>query len=270
MDLKGLTKMLPIKTVAEIVEGSRYIITYDGCLDQKTVARIQREFAEQGIKGVLCEAGFTFYQITPKTDVTVEDRSGDPVALYVNKAAESLATHVNQYATMPRTLARVADARAYQIKDWPGTAQVDAGGRSTEEWIVLLQAYQSKLVQVYAESNGSTKEGLERLAKYAAIQANLALWLLQAAQGAADNFADLTKMTPEAQEAYLLNQFGLKKPAVAPGETDGCKYHTAPEPEDCPECGSLTKVITLTPRNKNAGLCGNTWHGKDAAPLSDQ
>lgn len=228
MQLEQLKSILTGAQVAELKSGHTYVVEIDQPLEEVQIQNLRRSFAENGVKVFVLDHSLKMFYLEPKSDVTVEDRTGDPVALYCNKAAESLATQVLEYATMPRVLARVADARAYQMKDWPGTQQVDAGGRSTEEWIVLLQAYQAKLVQVYTESDGSTKEGLDRLAKYAAIQANLALWLLQAAQGAADNFeVDLSTLSPEEQKAHLLKTFNIVEPTVAPGETDGCKYHSS-------------------------------------------
>ena len=198
MELQQLKALLPDSQVAELKAGARYLVTYpSGRLDEYTVGVLRKSFEENGIKAVLVDDELKLHYLEPKTDVEVADRSGDPVALYVNKAAESLATQVCEYATTPRALARLADARAYQMKDWPSTSKVDAGGRSTEEWILLLQRYQNKLVEVYAESDGSTKAGLERMAKYAAIQANLALWLLQAAQGQVDNFKETPAPTTE-------------------------------------------------------------------------
>lgn len=93
----------------------------------------------------------------------------------------ALSTPLNQYGTVREALAEIAGAREFQKGAWPAIVNPDANGRSLEEWILLLQAYQNKLVQVYAESKGDTPEGRARVLKYCAIQANIALWAVQAA-----------------------------------------------------------------------------------------
>jgi hypothetical protein len=87
------------------------------------------------------------------------------------------------YSSVEKALTVIADAREYQTKAWPDTLGYDAGNRPAEEWLCLLQHYQNKLMAVYSESDGKTVEGRARFAKYAAVVANLALWLVQATQG---------------------------------------------------------------------------------------
>jgi hypothetical protein len=94
-----------------------------------------------------------------------------------------LNTPTQEYATVEQALERIADARLFQIGVWDNTALTDGGGRPFEEWMVLLRHYQTKLEEVYTVSDGRTAEGNARVAKYSAIVGNLALWLVQAAQG---------------------------------------------------------------------------------------
>ena len=94
-----------------------------------------------------------------------------------------LTTPVQDYSTVEQALERIADTRQFQIGAWDNTGNADAGGRPFEEWMVLLRHYQTKLEEVYTVSDGRTPEGNARVAKYSAIVANLALWLVQAAQG---------------------------------------------------------------------------------------
>lgn len=101
----------------------------------------------------------------------------------VEEILRDLNTPVNEYTTVEAALERIADARQFQIGKWDNTANSDAGGRPFEEWMVLLRHYQTKLEEVYTVSDGRTVEGNARVAKYSAIVANLALWLVQSAQG---------------------------------------------------------------------------------------
>ena len=89
-----------------------------------------------------------------------------------------------KYATVPEALAVVADARQHQVEvAWKDVAEPDAGGRSSEEWLLLLNHYITKVNAVYTESDGSTVEGRARMTKYAGILANIALWYVQATAG---------------------------------------------------------------------------------------
>lgn len=95
-----------------------------------------------------------------------------------------------QYASVQEAVALVSDARAYQVKAWPSTSQGNGGERPLEEWFILLDVYIAKLKAVYAETpsyvgdgDRANTEGRKRIVKYAAIVANLTLWLLQAAEG---------------------------------------------------------------------------------------
>lgn len=90
---------------------------------------------------------------------------------------------VKNYASVEEALVAIDAAREHQTNPWPDVQKVDAGGRSVEEWLCLLQNYQNKLMAVYSECDGSTVEGRARMTKYAALQANLALWLVQATLG---------------------------------------------------------------------------------------
>lgn len=98
---------------------------------------------------------------------------------------DKMALPVAKYATVPEALDAIGLARDFQTSGsaWPATTGADAGGRTAEEWLCLLQHYQNKIMHVYAESDGDTPEGRARFAKYAAILANLALWLVQSTQG---------------------------------------------------------------------------------------
>src|SRR5260370_13571338 len=93
-----------------------------------------------------------------------------------------LATPLENYGTLAEAIGSIADARDYQRKDWPAVRDIDAGGRQTEEWILLVSRYSRKLEDVYAESP-DTPQGRARVAKYAAIVANLALSLVQSTIG---------------------------------------------------------------------------------------
>jgi len=95
------------------------------------------------------------------------------------------------YLTLGQALEKINDARAYQLKPWPSTSLVNAGGRPFEEWLVLIDVYLAKLKAVYAETpsfkgdgDEPNLEGLARIEKYAAIVANLAVWAVQSAKGA--------------------------------------------------------------------------------------
>ncbi len=96
---------------------------------------------------------------------------------------------IRPYKSLDEALERVRDAREYQVGKWPGTNLENAGGRPFEEWVILMRVYLAKLETVYAETpehneDGSYNvKGLERIEKYAAIVANLALWGVQAAKG---------------------------------------------------------------------------------------
>lgn len=94
-----------------------------------------------------------------------------------------LISPVKKYANIVDVFASIDAARGHQFSEWPQTAATDAGDRPTEEWIVLLQHYQNKLLAVYSESDGNSVEGRARVAKYAAIIANLSFWLVQATLG---------------------------------------------------------------------------------------
>src|ERR1700675_2366536 len=93
------------------------------------------------------------------------------------------------YLTLQQALEKIADAREYQVKPWPSTASQNAGGRPFEEWMVLIDVYNNKLKQIYAETpaykadgNEPNLEGLARIEKYATILANLSIWAVQAAK----------------------------------------------------------------------------------------
>jgi hypothetical protein len=82
----------------------------------------------------------------------------------------------------------IKSAREFQTKEWPNVALKDAGGRPFEEWLVLMNVYLRKLEDVYASTPGEDKatgepnfEGRERIEKYAATFANLAIWAVQSA-----------------------------------------------------------------------------------------
>ncbi len=101
----------------------------------------------------------------------------------------------NIYQTFEEAIALVKDAREFQAKAWPNTEKLNAGGRPFEEWIVLLNHYMTKLHEVYTVTPGNVPnlqgeyvpniEGRQRVRKYAAIVANLAIWAVQSAVGSA-------------------------------------------------------------------------------------
>lgn len=125
-----------------------------------------------------------------------------------------LATPLENYGTIAEAFEALANTRDYQLKAWPAATRPDAGGRTPEEWQLLLNHYITKLNAVYAESDGNTPEGHARYAKYAAIVANLALWLVQATVGPVND----DKRAVEGAAAI-----------GAPAPVDGCKFHTAAE-----------------------------------------
>jgi hypothetical protein len=95
---------------------------------------------------------------------------------------------MSQYESFDDALAAVKDAREFQTKTWPSCDLPDAGGRPLEQWYMLLVRYTRKFDEVYAETpsylNDGTEpniEGRKRIKKYAAIVANLAMWMTQAA-----------------------------------------------------------------------------------------
>lgn len=136
----------------------------------------------------------------------------------------ALSTPLDQYGTVLEALAKIADAREFQKGAWPAIVNNDANGRSLEEWILLMQAYQTKLVQVYAESNGSTAEGRARVLKYAAISANLSLWAVQAALSPNPVPSDSLKDTVTGSMEIVDASGG----AVGVGVTVGLPYKNAP------------------------------------------
>ena len=101
------------------------------------------------------------------------------------------------YESFEAAIESVKDARAYQMREWPHTAQENAGGRPFEEWYTLLVHYMNKMAEVYtgtpgnkAVESGTGKwvpniEGRKRVKKYMAIIANLAIWGVQSAMGTA-------------------------------------------------------------------------------------
>ena len=95
-----------------------------------------------------------------------------------------------QYVSFDEALVLIDDAREYQTKAWPSTAEEKGGERPLEEWVILLDHYMTKFKAVYTETpsykddlDTPNVEGRNRIAKYAAIVANLAIWLVQAAEG---------------------------------------------------------------------------------------
>src|SRR5258708_6518798 len=133
-----------------------------------------------------------------------------------------LATPLDKYATVLEALSIIADARDYQVSvAWKDVALPDAGGRSSEEWLCLLQHAQNKLMGVYYETPGSTLEGLKRMQKYAGIQANLALWLVQATAGAVQEFQK------KAEPGDQGNGFGSGMKATVEDETKGADQTVA-------------------------------------------
>lgn len=94
-----------------------------------------------------------------------------------------------KYISLEHANTLVVEARAYQAKAWPSTTEPD---RPFEEWVLLTDVYMTKLKAVYAETpsyindgNELNLAGLARIEKYAAIVANLALWMVQSAKGTA-------------------------------------------------------------------------------------
>jgi capsid portal protein len=92
------------------------------------------------------------------------------------------------YKTLDEALELIAGAREFQTKKWPSTDLPDAGGRPMEEWYMLLVRYTRKFDEVYAETPSYIGDGTEpniegrkRIEKYAAIIANIAVWMTQAA-----------------------------------------------------------------------------------------
>lgn len=94
-----------------------------------------------------------------------------------------MATALENYGTLSEAIEAIATARTFQRSQWPAVNATDAGGRTAEEWQLLLNHAIAKLNAVYYESNGTTPEGRARYAKYAAVVANLSLWLVQATIG---------------------------------------------------------------------------------------
>jgi hypothetical protein len=99
--------------------------------------------------------------------------------------------HIKQhYKTKEEALALVEDARAYQTKAWPSTKLANGGERPFEAQLALVEEYTLRLRKVWNETPGyiddgsvPNVEGRKRVEKYAAIVANLALWMVQAATG---------------------------------------------------------------------------------------
>lgn len=96
------------------------------------------------------------------------------------------------YQTFEEAIALVQDAREFQMREWPNTQKLNAGGRPYEEWLALITNYMNKLYAVYSETPGNDKvtnlpniEGRKRVRKYTAIVANLAVWAVQSAMGSA-------------------------------------------------------------------------------------
>ncbi len=94
------------------------------------------------------------------------------------------------YKTLEEALALVADAREFQTKSWPSTKQANGGERPFEAQLLLVEEYVLRLRKVWNETPGyiddgnvPNEEGRKRVEKYAAIVANLALWMVQAATG---------------------------------------------------------------------------------------
>lgn len=78
--------------------------------------------------------------------------------------------------TLETAVELILDAREYQTKAWPSVMEPD---RPFEEWVLLTQEY------IYRVTEISKNEPLNtaRIQKYAAIVANLALWMVQSAMG---------------------------------------------------------------------------------------
>jgi hypothetical protein len=94
------------------------------------------------------------------------------------------------YKSFEEAIERIEDAREYQMSAWPSTTLENAGGRPFEQWAYMLDHYTNKLREVYTTTpsfldDGMTPnvEGRKRIEKYAAIVANLAIWMVQSAAG---------------------------------------------------------------------------------------
>ena len=94
------------------------------------------------------------------------------------------------YKTLEQAMALTASARAYQTKAWPSTKLANGGERPFEAQLLLVEQYTAKLRGVWNETPGyiddgnvPNEEGRKRIEKYAAIVANLALWMVQASTG---------------------------------------------------------------------------------------
>jgi len=95
---------------------------------------------------------------------------------------------MDRYKNLEEALILIGDARDYQMKNWPSVV-INGGGRTLEEWIILMDVYLTKLKEIYAKTPAfigdgdvPNEDGLNRIEKYAAILANLAIWAVQSAK----------------------------------------------------------------------------------------
>lgn len=131
-----------------------------------------------------------------------------------------LATSLENYGTISEALAMLAAVRVRQIESHPEVADTDAGGRTKEQWIVLLNHYIERLNLSYANADLRTTDGRARVAYSAAIIANLALWLVQ---------STVSEFNDDMRADVGAKAIGAEPPV------DGCFFHSAttPYPTEC-------------------------------------
>jgi len=132
---------------------------------------------------------------------------------------------MDRYKNLDEALILICDARDFQMQKWPSTEVINGGGRTLEEWIVLMDVYLAKLKAVYAETPAfigdgdvPNEEGLTRVEKYAAILANLALWAVQSAKA-------VECKTPAETAAEDLINFVITKYNVTSLDEFTCPLH---------------------------------------------
>lgn len=126
-----------------------------------------------------------------------------------------LATPLENYGTLGESFAAIAESRQRQFADWPETKGTDAGGRTAEQWLILIDYYTDLAKAAYARTGVGTPEGRALQAKYAAILANLSLWYLQSTVGP-------------------VNDDKRAAGAAVIGAVGGCRFHSStPYPTEC-------------------------------------
>lgn len=106
-------------------------------------------------------------------------------AAVVANIALTYLMHV-QKINLERAVELIIEARDFQTVAWPSLTEPN---RPLEEWILLTFEYEYRTVKIAREP----QPNLDRIQKYAAIVANLALWAVQSAKGVdpADDGAEI-------------------------------------------------------------------------------